>query len=167
MRHLLGDYQLFKDGSGLVSLCEEVTLPDIKWKEEDYSGGGLIGTRQMKTILEKLEVKAKSAGYEPELVSAVGQMPGMSQNYKIMASFIVPGGVEIPQKVLITGAMSSLKRDAYKPGKSGTEYTISDITFYEEWFDGVLKFGIDLLNQKLVVDGVDLMAVRRRNTGRA
>jgi uncharacterized protein len=168
MRNILGDYQLFQDGFGLAALVEEVTLPDLKWKADDYSGGGLMGTRQMKTILDKLELKYKTAGYDPRAAAAVGQMPGQVGNYKLMASFIVPGDAEIPQKILVTGAMTELKRDAYKAGgKMMTEYTVNDVIYYEEWFDGKQKFLIDLLNQVFMVDGVDQMLQRRRNTGRA
>jgi uncharacterized protein len=168
MRNILGDYQLFQEGFGLAALVEEVTLPDLKWKAEDHTGGGLMGTRQMKTILEKMELKFKTSGYDPRAASAVGQMPGQTQNYKLMASFVVPGDGEVPQKILVTGAMTELKRDAYKAsGKMMTEYTVNDVIYYEEWFDGKQKFLIDLLNQVFMVDGVDVMLQRRRNTGRA
>ena len=167
MRNILGDYQLFQEGFGLVALVEEVTLPELKWKAEDYTGGGLMGTRQIKSVLEKLELKAKTAGFDPRTLSAWGTMPGVSTNFKLMASFIVPGEAEIPQKVLVTGALTEVKREAYKAGgKVTSELMVNDITYYEEWFDGKLKLQIDLLNQVLIVDGVDIMATRRRNTGR-
>lgn len=166
MRNILGDYQWFQEGFGLVALVEEVTLPDIKWATEDYKGGGLLGTRSLKTIVDKLEATVKTGGYDPRVTAAAGQMPGVSMNFKLMASFIVPGEVEAPQKVLITGAVNEVKRDAYKAGKQMTECKISDITYYEEWFDGKEIIAIDLLNQILRVNGVDLMVQRRRNTGR-
>lgn len=166
MRNILGDYQLFQEGFGLAALVEEVTLPDLKWKAEDYSGGGLMGTRQIKSIFDKMELKYKTAGYDPRAASAVGQMPGQVTNFKLMSSFIVPGEIEAPQKILVTGAMTELKRDAYKTGKMMTEYVVSDVIYYEEWFDGKQKFLIDLLNQVFMVDGVDQMLQRRRNTGR-
>lgn len=168
MRNILGDFQWFQEGYGLVALVEEATLPDVKWKMEDYMGGGLMGTRSIKTIFEKMELRIKVAGKDPRMIDAVTMMPGQAMNYKLMSSFIVPGEEEIPEKVLVSGVVSELKRDVYKAGaKSMSEYMITDITFYEEWFDGKLRIQIDLLNQVLIgADGVDLMATRRRNTGR-
>jgi P2 family phage contractile tail tube protein len=166
IRNIVGDWQLYQEGFGLATLIEEITLPDIKWKAEDYHGGGLMGTRQIKSIFDKMKLGGKSAGFDPRMLNAVGQMPGMSSIWKIMASLIDPGLPEIPQKILVTGSMVELKRGTYKTGKQETTFEIDDITYYEEWFDGKLKFGFDLINQTLVVDGVDMMATRRRNTGR-
>ena len=167
IRNLLGDFQFFMDGVGLVTLVEELTLPDLKWKAEEYHGGGSMGSRQIKSIFEKMKLGGKCAGFDARLLTLLGQMPGQSSNFKILSSLIVPGADEIPQKILVTGSLIEVKRGAYKPtGKVDTSFEIDDIIYYEEWFDGRLKFGFDLINQTLIVDGVDVMATRRRNTGR-
>ena len=167
MRNIVGDYQWFQEGVGLLPIVEEVTLPDLKWKTEDYTGGGLAGTRSLKTIIDKLEVKVKVAGYDPRVQHAVGAMPGVAANFKLMSSFVDPGADEKPQKILITGAVTESKRDAYKAGgKVMHEHTISDITYYEESFDGKEVIAFDIVNQILRINGVDVMAQRRRNTGR-
>lgn len=167
MRNILGDYQWFHEGFGLLGLAEEVTLPEVKWKTNDYDGGGLLGTRDLKTVFDKFKISVKCAGFDPRMVSAAGLMPGVSINFKLMASMIDPGNPEVPQKILFTGEVSTVKRDTYKAAsKVLTEYEITDLTYYEEWFDGKEVLAIDWLNQILRVNGTDQMTQRRRNTGR-
>jgi uncharacterized protein len=167
IRNLVASYELFYEGFGLVSLIEEVTVPDIKWKSDDYHGGGLMGTRTLVTVLDKLEMTMKMAGFDPRLHNAITLMPGMTSTWKLMSSLVNPGNLEIPQKITVTGRLRELKRAPYKIGKTETTGVICDITYYEEWFDGKTVLKIDLLNNIMVgPDGVDLMATRRRNTGR-
>ena len=168
LRNLLGTYEAFREGVGLVTLLEEVNVPDIKWKLDDYHGGGLIGTRKIKTILDAMKLTGKCAGFDPAMFSGITRMPGMTEQWKLLSSMIVPGSPEAPQKILVTGEMSDFKRDAYKVnGKVLSHFEIDGITSYEEWLDGKLLCRIDLDNQIMIgPDGVDVLAVRRRNTGR-
>lgn len=166
MRYFLGDFSWFKNGTGLLPLVEEVMAPDLKWKTEDYTGGGLMGTRSPKTILDKMEIKVKCAGHDPAVTAGFGLMPGMAESFKLVSSLVDPGQPEVPQKILFTGTITEVKRDAYKAGKQMVEHTITDLTYYEEWQDGKEVIAIDLLNQVLRVNGVDVMAQRRRNLGK-
>lgn len=166
-RTLYGDFALFKAGRGQFGTAEEVTPPELKWKTEDFSGGGGLGTREIGLILEKLEMGVKLNSYEDDLYSDALPAPGSTVTWKVMGSLIVPGEDEQPLKITVTGAVMEFKRDAFKAGgKTAADLKIKDIIYYEEIKNGVQMFEIDLLNQVLRVNGQDRMATRRRNLGR-
>ncbi|MCB1520930.1 MAG: phage major tail tube protein [Hyphomicrobiaceae bacterium] len=167
MRNVFGDFSLFLRAEGMFGKIEELELPELKWKSEEYNGGGQMGTRDLALILDKLEMKFSSNSYERTLLGRGLQAPGLQEQWKVMGSLIVPGEDEKPFKALITGSLMEIKRGKLQPGKKvDTEYMIKDITYYQEIVDGVELYEIDLLNQVLRVNGVDQMATRRRNLGR-
>lgn len=167
MRMVFGDFSLFLRAEGKFGMIEKLELPELKWKTEEYNGGGQMGTREIGLILDKMEMKLSSNSYDRPMLSRALQAPGQQEQWKVMGSMIVPGEDEKPFKVLVTGALMELKRGEMQPGKkSDTDFVIKDITYYQEFLDGTELYEIDLLNQVLRVNGVDQMATRRRNLGR-
>jgi len=166
MRHVFGDFSLFRKAEGRFGSVEELELPEIKWKSEEFNGGGQMGTREIGLILDKLEMKLQLNSIDREL-QADFDAPGAQAQWKVMGSIIAPGGEERPFKALVTGALMELKRAKLQPGKKTTvDYVMKDITYYQEIVDGRELYEIDLINQVLRVNGRDLMATRRRNLGR-
>lgn len=167
MRTIFGDFTLFQEAEGKFGMIESLTLPEINQEGEDFTGGGLIGTRTFALILGKLEMSFTSNSYERSMLKRGANAPGTQHQWKVMGSLIVPGEEEKPFKVLVTGSLQEIKRGELTPGKkTTTDFTIRDITYYQELVAGLELFEIDLLNQVLRVDGVDQMATRRRNLGR-
>ncbi|MEQ1672306.1 MAG: phage major tail tube protein [Hyphomicrobium sp.] len=167
MRMIFGDFTLFLKADGKFSMIEKLELPELKWKTEEFNGGGFMGTREIALILEKLEMKFSSNSYDRGLLGVALQAPGGQSQWKVMGSMIVPGEAEKPFKALVTGALMEVKRGELQPGKkSDTDFVVKDITYYQEVQDGRELYEIDLMNQVLRVEGVDQMAARRRNLGR-
>lgn len=167
MRSVIGDFTLFRNAVGRFGTIEKVELPELKWKSEDFMGGGSFGTRELGLVLDKLELKFTSNSYDRDLLVDGLAAPGQTSQWKIMGSMIVPNEDEKPLKVDVTGSVMELTRGELSPGKKvDTNFAVRDITYYREVHDGVELFEIDLLNQVLRVNGVDKMAARRRNLGR-
>ena len=167
MRNIFGDFTMFHRADGKFGMIEKAELPELKWKTEEFSGGGFMGTREIGLILDKMEMKFTSNSYDRGMLSAGLQAPGKQEQWKLMGSLIVPGEDEKPFKALVTGALMELKRGELAPGKkSDTDFMIKDITYYQEIVDGTELYEIDLINQVLRVNGIDQMATRRRNLGR-
>jgi P2 family phage contractile tail tube protein len=168
VRNIVGDFEMFRGGNGFAGQFEEIGLPDLKMKGEDYIGGGGLGTRHIGSKLDKMEISGKSNSWERELFSDALPVPGSTSSWKVLGSLIVPGEDEKSLKVTWQGALMELKRGHLKAsGKADTEFKWMDIIYYQEVWDGVVAWEIDLLNYKMIgPDGVDRMAVRRRNLGR-
>lgn len=167
MRMIFGDFTMFLKSEGKFGMIEKLELPELKWKSEEFSGGGFAGTREIGLILDKLEMKFSSNSYDRAMLATGLQAPGKQTQWKVLGSMIQPGEDERPFKALITGAVMEIKRNELAPGKkTETDFMIKDITYYQEILDGREMYEIDLLNQVIRVNGVDQMANRRRNTGR-
>lgn len=166
MRMVFGDFSIFRRAEGKFGMAEKLELPEIKWKSEEFGGGGQMVMRDIGLILDKLEMKWSLNSYEVDMLSDLAS-PGQTSSWKVMGSMIVPGSPERPFKVQVTGALMELKRGELAPGKkTETEFMVKDIIYYQEIVDGRELFEIDVLNQVLRINGVDRMAARRRNLGR-
>lgn len=167
MRNMLGDFTLFKDGIGKAGQFEEISVPELNWKMDDYDAGGLLGTREIATgKLEKMTLTAKSHVFDRQVMSYALPAPGATSTWKLVGSLVVPGEAEVGLKVTWQGALSKTKRDSFKAGKVLTEFSWHDVIYYEERWAGSLVWKIDLLNYVLIgPDGVDRMQARRRNLG--
>lgn len=167
MRNLLGDFEVYVEGFGFAGLISGVTPPELTWMGDDYVGGGLMGKRKIGLILDAMTSTLKSQAMLPDLMATWGLKPGSVVSYKIMGSLIVPGSSEVPLKIKMSGYPFKMKRDEFVPGKvAGSEYTVEDITYYEETVDGTQVWEIDIVNMILKNRGVDQMVDRRRNLGR-
>ncbi len=63
MPRTLKNFNLFNDGNSYMGQVEEVTLPKLTRKMEEYRGGGMIGAVQLDMGQEKVELEWKCAGF--------------------------------------------------------------------------------------------------------
>nr|WP_262363471.1 phage major tail tube protein [Xylella fastidiosa] len=54
-RHLLKHLNLFIDGKGYAGQVEEINLPKLTLKTEEFRGGGMLAPVELTMGLEKLE----------------------------------------------------------------------------------------------------------------
>ena len=165
--HILGDFTVFVDGFGKWGTCEELKLPVLEQKAEEFRGGGMDAPREIVLGQEKMAFEFMLTAYDPQVQKLWGLAPGVQKQFTVRGSLIVPGEEEKPVISNITGSIFKLDPGSWKPGeKSDFNVTIGDITYYRHRIDGETIHEIDVLNQLRIVNGVDQLAIRRRNLGR-
>lgn len=168
MRTFYGDFTIFRRGAGKFGQFEELTLPALAFKAEEYDGGGVLGTREISLgKLENMGLTGKSNSYDREMYSDALAAPGSTDTWIAYGSLVAPGLAEKPLKVTWQGALMKIEREPLKAsGKTMATFHWMDVIYYEEIQDGSQMFEVDTENYVLRVNGVDRFAQRRRNLGR-
>jgi P2 family phage contractile tail tube protein len=146
--HILGDFTVFVDGFGKWGACEELKLPALEQKAEEFRGGGMDAPRKIVLGQEKMAFEFMLTAYDPQVQRLWGLAPGVQKQFTVHGSFIVPGEQEKPAISNITGSMFKLDPGSWEPGeKSDFNVAIGDITCYRHRIDGETIHEIDVLNQ--------------------
>ncbi len=168
MRTFYGDFTIFRQGVGKFGHFEELKLPTLAFKAEEYDGGGVLGTREISLgKLEKMGLEGKSNSYDRDMYSDALAAPGSTATWIAYGSLVAPGQDEKQLKVTWQGALMKLEREPLKASaKTMATFNWMDVIYYEEIEDGSQMFEVDTENYVLRVNGVDRFATRRRNLGR-
>lgn len=163
---LLKLINVFNNGFGYEGVAEEVELPKLAMKSEDFRTGGMIGEVTANLGLEKLEITHKYAGIVPELFSGFASSTIDSELIRFAGSYQRDDTGEITAvEVLVRGRHTELDDGSSKTGEK-TETTIkSALTYYKLTVDGKEKIEIDLMNAVFKVDGKDRYAEHRAAIG--
>lgn len=73
---ILKNFNVYVDGRGYAGRVEEVTLPKLTIKTEEYQGGGMTAPVEIDLGLEKLEMDLTFAEYDKELFKLFGLTDG-------------------------------------------------------------------------------------------
>lgn len=161
------NFNTYVDGVSYVGQTEEVTLPTLSRKMEEYRGGGMDGPVDIDLGQEKLEAEVKFGGQVFDLLKHYGlcdpaglrlRFSGAVQNDSSAC------GVDSLDIVML-GRISEISRDALKPGDMTPHTYKFPLTYYKETVNGVDLIEIDIPNYVFKVNGVDRLAEQRAAMG--
>ncbi|MDG6327702.1 phage major tail tube protein [Glaesserella parasuis] len=163
---LLKLMNVFNNGFGYEGVAEEVELPKLTMKSEDFRAGGMLGEVTANLGLEKLEMTHKYAGIVPELFKGFATDTIDSELIRFAGSYQRDDTGEITAvEVLVRGRHTELDGGSSKTGEK-TETTIkSALSYYKLTVDGKELIEIDLINSVFKVDGKDRYAQHRAAIG--
>lgn len=73
---ILKNFNVFVDGRGYAGRVEEITLPKLTIKTEEYQGAGMSAPVEIDMGLEKLEMDLTFSEYDQELFKLFGLTNG-------------------------------------------------------------------------------------------
>ena len=138
----LKNFVLFNDGISYAGEVEEVTLPKLTRKTEDYRAGGMNGPVKLDFGMEGLKLEFTAAGYLRTLFNQWGTLT----HDGVLLRF--------------AGALQSDDLPAATP----VEITVRG-RHYKLVMDGVTVIEIDLVNMIEIVNGEDRLASVRLALG--
>ena len=153
---ILKGQNIFIDGESLHGLVGDIERPKITQKMEDYQGGGMIGAVEVFHGIEKLSMGVTVGGYGAEVLKLMG---GKIDGRMIRFSGPAEREDEVGH-VRITGEGAGRITEADpgtdSQGENGeTKFTIA-LVRYTEKVDGAVIFDIDVMQNKYIVNGVDM-----------
>ncbi len=163
----LKNQNIYTDGKGWQGEVDEVTLPPLERKMEEFRAGGMDGSVEIDMgAAGPIVVTHKYMGHVPELVAQFGaQRAGRNQVRFVGAYQRDDTGEYGEGEVVVRGRHKKLERGATKPGED-TETTVeTTCVYYKETWNGRVLVEIDVLNCVWMQDGVDMLAEQRRILG--
>lgn len=162
----LKNFVLFSDGISYAGEVEEVTLPKLTRKMEDYRAGGMNGPVKLDYGMEGLKLEWTAAGYLRTLLNQWGTRThdGVLLRFAgALQSDDLPFAT--PLEVTVRGRHAEIDFGNAKAGEKTAIKVGSELSYYKLVMDGVTVIEIDLVNMIEIVNGEDLMASTRLALG--
>ena len=157
---------VFNNGHNYLGVAEEVELPKLAMKIEDYRAGGMIGEVGINLGLEKLELTHKYSGIVPELFTGFASDSIDSELIRFAGAYQRDDTGEVSAvEVLMRGRHTELDGGNSKAGEKTETSIKSALTYYKMTVDGKEIVEIDMLNSVLKIEGKDRYEKHRAAIG--
>jgi len=162
----LKNFNVFNDGNNYIGKVEEVTLPKLSRKMEEWRGGGMDGPVSIDLGQEAITLEWTGGGLLKEALSQYGitQVGGCLIRFAGAYQSDDTGAVDAVE-VVVRGRHKELDFGSAKPGDNTQHKFTTPCSYYKLSINGAIKIEIDLLNLIFMVDGVDRLAEQRRALG--
>lgn len=161
---LLRKFAIFVDGVGYAGMAEEVELPKLKIKTEDFRSGGMDAPSEQDMGMEKLEGTITVAEYNPAMMSKFGLLYANTP-ITLRGAIQRQNEEAIPVIIKMTGGFKELDKGTWKAGDKGSMKIGYSADLYSEEVDGQETLFIDVVNCIRRVGGVDQLASQRAALG--
>lgn len=165
LENILRNFNLFIDGRGYAGQCEEVSVPKLTLKTEEFRNGGMDSPIKIELGLEVLECSFTLTKYDPNVLKLFGLAPGNSKPLTFRGSVIGEDGVETAVVIQVQGVITEIDQGSWKAGDKSTLKGSVACKYYKHTIGGVVIHEIDVVNMIRKINGVDQLAVTRANIG--
>ncbi len=157
---------LFNDGENYIGQIEEIELPELQRKMEEWRGGGMDGVIKTDQGMEPLSTKWKCGGLMEEPLRQFGNQKYDGVLLRATGSFQNDStGATDSVELVMRGRHSTVGMGTWKQGDESPSEVTTELAYYKLTVNGEVLIEIDVLNMIFIVDGVDLMAEHRKNLG--
>ena len=156
------NFALFNEGLSYLGEVDEVTLPKLTRKTEDWRAGGMAGPIKADMGMEGLELEWKAGGILRDVLTQWGAIKHDAVGLRFAAALQSDDSEEVQAlEVVVRGRHTEIDQGKAKAGDK-TEFTVkSALSYYKLSIDNEVLIEIDLVNMVEVVGGIDrLEAVR-------
>lgn len=162
---ILKNFNLFVDGRGSAGNIEELKLPTLALKDEEFRAGGMDAPVDVEMGQEKMEASFILTGYDSQTLALWGVGPQAQVPLVARGALESLDGAVEPVKVTMSGIIKSVEPGAWKAGeKSSLTFTVA-LRAYKYEQNGVTIDEIDVINFVRKVGGVDRLAAQRNAIG--
>lgn len=151
---------LFVDGKGYAGKIEEVTLPKLTIKTDEYRGGGMDAPIEIDLGMEKLEASFTVNEYDPTIFMAFGLLPGNLVNITARGA-LDQGGEIVPVVANMVGGWKELDMGSWKVGEKASSKVSISCRYYKLIVNNIPTVEIDIPNMVRSIGGTDQLAETR------
>ena len=158
---IIKNFNVYVDGRGYAGRVEEVTLPKLTIKTEEFQGAGMSAPVEIDMGMEKLEMDLTFAEYDKELFKLFGLTNGHEVSLT-MRGVMQTGRTDAEAVIInVRGYIKELDFDAWKPAEKGSLKCSVACNYYKLSVDGVELIEIDPVNMIHNINGTDLYSKAR------
>lgn len=156
-------FSLFINSNGYAGRVEELTLPKLSRKMEEFRAGGMNAPIEIDMGMEKLEAEFTLAEYNEDVLRLWGVKNNAQIGLRFKGSIEADdgSGVVTPIEVVLKGRWREVDMGNWKGGDSATMKVSVAVSYYKYISKGEEIIEIDVPNMKEKVNGVDHLAKHR------
>ncbi|WP_265045207.1 MULTISPECIES: phage major tail tube protein [unclassified Wolbachia] len=157
---ILKNFNVFVDGRGYAGKIDEVTLPKLTIKTEEYRAGGMDIPISIDMGMEKLEADFTFAEYDSELFRLFGLIDGNSVSLTLRGGLQGSGSNDIEGVIInLRGIFKEFDFGSWKPAEKATLKCTVAAHYYKLTIGSNELIEIDAENTIRKINGVDQMAL--------
>ena len=154
---VLTHFNLFVDGRGYAGMADEIVLPKLTIKTEDYRAGGMDVPIPIEMGMEKLEADFTLAEYDSFIIRQFGFQQGGPIALHARGA-LKRHALAVPVSCHMRGIITELDFGTWKAGdKSQLKFKVY-CTYYRYAHAEEVLIEIDADNMTRVINGVDQLA---------
>lgn len=160
-------FSLFIEGQGFAGRAEELTLPKLTRKTEEYRAGGMNAPIEIDLGMEKLEAEFTLADYSEEILALWGVKNNAQVGLRFKGALEVDDGTGTvtPIEVVLRGRWRELDLGSWKAGESASLKVSVAASYFKYTSNGQVIIEIDAANLVEMVNGKDRLAPHRTAIG--
>jgi P2 family phage contractile tail tube protein len=162
---ILKNMALFVDGRGFAGNVEELTLPKLTLKTEEFRNGGMDAPIEVEMGMEKLESEFTLTRFDKNVLKLFGLAPGQLTPLTIRGAVISDDGTQTAVVVNIQGIVREMDPGNWKPGEKATLKIMMALRYYKLTHGGDVVHEIDIPNMVRTIGGVDQLSAVRSALG--
>lgn len=163
---VLRGFNLFVDGKGYAGKVEELTLPKLTIKTEEFRAGGMDAPVELDMGMEKLECSFTLGDFSADVMRAFGLGHNQPVDLTFRGALGLGDEKVVPIVVKAQGMFREQDLGTWKPGDKLQHKATVALKYYRYDQDGELIHEIDIENMVRIVDGKDMLAETRAAIGR-
>lgn len=162
---ILKNMNLFVDGKGQAGNVEELSLPKLTMKTEEFRNGGMDAPVEIEMGMEKLESSFTLTKYSADVLKLLGLAPGKLVPLTLRGAVESEDGTTKAVVVNLLGKLRELDPGSWKPASKATLKGTVAVRYYKLTIDGEVIHEIDVVNMIRFVNGTDQLAAQRAALG--
>ena len=162
---ILKNMALFVDGRGFAGNVEELTLPKLTLKTEEFRNGGMDAPIEVEIGMEKLESEFTLTRFDKNVLKLFGLAPGQLTPLTIRGAVISDDGTQTAVVVNLQGIVREMDPGNWKPGEKATLKIMMALRYYKLTHGGDVVHEIDIPNMVRTIGGVDQLSAVRSALG--
>ncbi|SBV94108.1 putative Phage major tail tube protein (bacteriophage tail tube protein FII) [uncultured Alphaproteobacteria bacterium] len=163
---VLSNFTLYIEGRGYAGVAEEITLPALEHKTEDYEAAGMAGPVELALSLNALKLEFTLGEFNTDVLKQWGLADAGGINARFLGSAISEdGGNDEAIEISVRGRWKKLDFGTVKKGDRAKLKVEMPLTYYRYSANGVTLIEIDMISGKQTVSGTDISAVMLQALG--
>lgn len=165
---ILKNFNLFNEGNSLMGVAEEIGLPKLARKMEEYQGGGMPAPVDIDMGNEKIEFDWTCAGFHADVVTGYGASKPNAKLLRFAGAYQRDDTGEVQAvEIVVRGRHKEIDFGNAKVGSKSETKIKTTCSYYKLTVDGKVLFEIDALAMIYNVNGTDMLAEQRKAIGLA
>ncbi len=162
---VLKNMSLFVDTRGYAGNVEELTLPKLTLKTEEFRNGGMDAPLEVELGMEKLESEFTLTRFDREALRLFGVLDGNAIPLTVRGAVVSDDGATKSVAVNLRGFVREVDFGTWKSGDKATLKFMFALRYYKLTYDGQVLHEIDVANMVRIINGVDQLAAQRDALG--
>lgn len=166
--NLLKNFNLFNDGNSLMGVADEVSLPKLSRKTEEFQGAGMPMPIDIDIANEKIELDWTCGGFLFAAVKQYGATKVGANLLRFAGAYQREDTGDVDAvEIVVRGRHKEIDFGNAKVGDKSQTKIKTTCSYYKLTVNNQVLIEIDALAMIFIVDGVDMLEKQRKAIGLA